>query len=235
MIVSCQMFANSTGCSGHFPSALMHLRTASLSSRSMATSCMADTCMFFYSQWFKMRIEKQFPLRLHLFRKRTQNPTSSFLIKYVNIFFRKNRVCLISDRGAGLLSAIEKWCDCGYFQALKSLCQHAIATSINCRRDYKNLVDLVYFLNSVCKFYGMEFPAIGSETEWHGNQTWPTILPNPQVRRNKFGRPNSTRIHNAMDVPQRERTGQPKLCGHCRHVGHTIKNCPSLTQYSDHR
>ncbi|KAL4309527.1 hypothetical protein GQ457_01G056250 [Hibiscus cannabinus] len=74
----------------------------------------------------------------------------------------------------------EKWCDCGYFQALKSPCQHAIAACNNCRRDYKSLVDPVYFLHSVCKVYEMEFPAIGSETEWHSNQTWPTILPDPK-------------------------------------------------------
>ncbi|KAL4308038.1 hypothetical protein GQ457_01G014520 [Hibiscus cannabinus] len=96
----------------------------------------------------------------------------------------------------------EKWCDCGYFQALKSPCQHAIATCSNCRRDYKNLVDLVYFLNSVCKVYEIEFPAIGSETEWYGNLTWPNILPDPQVPKNKSDRPNSTRIHNTMDMPQ---------------------------------
>ncbi|KAL4379622.1 hypothetical protein GQ457_02G020310 [Hibiscus cannabinus] len=125
----------------------------------------------------------------------------------------------------------EKWCDCGYFQALKSPCQHAIAAYNNCRRDYKSLVDLVYFLHSVCKVYEMEFPAIGSETEWHSNQTWPTILPDPQVHRDKSGRPNSTRIHNAMDMPQRERTGQPKFCGHCRRPGHTIRKCPSRTQH----
>ncbi|KAL4360827.1 hypothetical protein GQ457_04G010350 [Hibiscus cannabinus] len=127
----------------------------------------------------------------------------------------------------------EKWCDCGYFQALKSPCQHAIATCNNCRRDYKSLVDHVYFLHSVCKVYEMEFPAIGSETEWHSNQTWPTILPDPQVRRDKSGRPNSTRIHNAMDMPQRERTGQPKFCGHCRRPDHTIRKCPSCTQHHD--
>ncbi|KAL4297555.1 hypothetical protein GQ457_12G018410 [Hibiscus cannabinus] len=74
----------------------------------------------------------------------------------------------------------EKWCDCGYFQAFKSPCHHAIAACNNCRRDYKNLVDPVYFLHSVCKVYEMEFPAIGSETECHGNQTWPTILPDPK-------------------------------------------------------
>ncbi|KAL4347549.1 hypothetical protein GQ457_17G024230 [Hibiscus cannabinus] len=125
----------------------------------------------------------------------------------------------------------EKWCDCGYFQALKSPCQHAIAACNNCRRDYKSLVDPVYFLHSVCKIYEMEFPAIGSETEWHSNQTWPTILPDPQVRRDKSGRPNSTRIHNAMDMPQRERTGQPKFCGHYRRPGHTIRKCHSRTQH----
>ncbi|KAK8515072.1 hypothetical protein V6N12_001233 [Hibiscus sabdariffa] len=129
----------------------------------------------------------------------------------------------------------EKWCDCGYFQALKSPCQHAIAACNNCRRDYKNLVDPVYFLHSVCKVYEMEFPAIGSETEWHGNQTWPTILPDPHLPRDKSRRPNSTRIHNAMDMPQRERTRQPKLCGHCRRPGHTITKCPSRTQHPDDR
>ncbi|KAL4285435.1 hypothetical protein GQ457_16G014200 [Hibiscus cannabinus] len=67
---------------------------------------------------------------------------------------------------------------------------------------YKNLVDPIYFLHLVCKVYEMEFPAIGSEIEWHGNQTWSTILHDPKVRRNKSGRPNSTRIHNAMDMPQ---------------------------------
>ncbi|KAL4295597.1 hypothetical protein GQ457_12G030580 [Hibiscus cannabinus] len=88
----------------------------------------------------------------------------------------------------------------------KPLSRHAIATCINCRRDYENLVDHVYFLYSICKVYEMEFPTIGSETECYGNQTWPTILPDPQVRRNKSGRPTSTRIHNAMDMHQRERT-----------------------------
>ncbi|KAL4279851.1 hypothetical protein GQ457_03G014640 [Hibiscus cannabinus] len=95
----------------------------------------------------------------------------------------------------------EKWCDCGYFQALKSPCQHAIAACSNSRRDYKNLVDLVYIIHSVCKVYEMEFPTIGSETKWHGNQIWPTILPDPQICRNKSVRPTSTRIHNAMDMP----------------------------------
>ncbi|KAL4348875.1 hypothetical protein GQ457_17G014360 [Hibiscus cannabinus] len=38
----------------------------------------ADTSKFFSSQWFKMEIGKQFPLRLHLFRERTQTPASSF-------------------------------------------------------------------------------------------------------------------------------------------------------------
>ncbi|KAL4347355.1 hypothetical protein GQ457_17G002700 [Hibiscus cannabinus] len=125
----------------------------------------------------------------------------------------------------------EKWCDCGYFQALKSPCQHAIAACNNCRRDYNSLVDPFYFLHSVCKVYEMEFPAISSKTEWHSNQTWPIILPDPQVRRDKSGRPNSTRIHNAMEMPQRERTGQPKFCGHCRRPGHTIRKCPSCTQH----
>ncbi|KAL4279150.1 hypothetical protein GQ457_03G014610 [Hibiscus cannabinus] len=114
----------------------------------------------------------------------------------------------------------------------KPLSPHANAACNNSRRDYKNLVNHVYFLHSVCKVYEMEFPAIGKETEWHGNQIWPIILPDPQIHRTKSGRLTSTRIHNAMDMPQRERTCQPKLCGR---VGHIITNCPSRTQHSTHR
>ncbi|KAK8565106.1 hypothetical protein V6N12_058681 [Hibiscus sabdariffa] len=87
----------------------------------------------------------------------------------------------------------EKWCDCGYFQALKSPCQHAIAACSNSRRDYKNLVDPVYFLHSVCKVYEMEFPAIGKKSfcarlnpapcRWRGRQQLhpPTPYTTPHV------------------------------------------------------
>ncbi|KAE8653968.1 Remorin family protein isoform 3 [Hibiscus syriacus] len=45
----------------------------------------------------------------------------------------------------------ERWCDCGFFQALKYTCSHVIAACSHSHLDYKNYVDLVYQLSQVFK------------------------------------------------------------------------------------
>ena len=50
----------------------------------------------------------------------------------------------------------------------------------------------------------------------------PTIIPDPNMRRAKEGRPKATRIRGSMDQSQEN---QPKRCGLCRQPGHTRRNC----------
>ncbi|KAE8656976.1 hypothetical protein F3Y22_tig00116997pilonHSYRG00720 [Hibiscus syriacus] len=45
----------------------------------------------------------------------------------------------------------ERWCDCGFFQALKYPCSHVIAACSHSHLDYKNYVDPVYQLSQVFK------------------------------------------------------------------------------------
>ncbi|KAL4271744.1 hypothetical protein GQ457_13G003030 [Hibiscus cannabinus] len=230
---------------GHMTTNLAEAINSSLKGiRNLPISAIVKATYFRLGKLFATLGKESFTLKDvgHIFHPRIQNEIQAIVVKsnglYVLPMSRSDTIFRVSEIPRPLqgydptsyrVNLEDKWCDCGYFQALKSPCQ--LAACSNSRRDYKNLVDPVYFLHSVCKVYEMEFPAIGSETEWHGNQTWPTILPDPEIRRNKSGRPTSTRIHNAMDMPQRERTGQPKLCGHCRRAGHIITNCPSRRQH----
>ncbi|KAE8715654.1 hypothetical protein F3Y22_tig00110162pilonHSYRG00103 [Hibiscus syriacus] len=83
----------------------------------------------------------------------------------------------------------ERWCDCGFFQALKYPCSHVIAACSHSHLDYKNYVDPVYQLSQVFKVYEFEFPPIGNERDPNEIQTWLTIVPDPLLLRDS-GRPN---------------------------------------------
>ncbi|XP_015969289.1 uncharacterized protein LOC107492745 [Arachis duranensis] len=50
----------------------------------------------------------------------------------------------------------------------------------------------------------------------------PTIIPDPNMRRAKEGRPRATRIRGSMD---QSLENQPKRCGLCHQAGHTRRNC----------
>ncbi|XP_016186343.1 uncharacterized protein LOC107628052 [Arachis ipaensis] len=51
----------------------------------------------------------------------------------------------------------------------------------------------------------------------------PTIVPDPNMRHAREGRPRSTRIRNTMNEAD---TSRPKRCGLCRQTGHTRMTCP---------
>ena len=124
-----------------------------------------------------------------------------------------------------------RWCDCGYFQALHYPCQHVLAACAYARLDWASLVDDVYRIQTVFNVYRMEFAAIGNEDYWPP-YSGPRIRPNPELRRATEGRPVSTRIRNEMDAIE---PGQPKRCGLCRQEGHTRRRCPTLHASSSNR
>ncbi|XP_020996310.2 uncharacterized protein LOC110280108 [Arachis duranensis] len=53
----------------------------------------------------------------------------------------------------------------------------------------------------------------------------PTVIPDPNKRRAREGRPRSTRIRTNMDEADPNR---PKRCGLCRQPGHTRRSCPQV-------
>ena len=132
-----------------------------------------------------------------------------------------------SQRSYRVLLA-ERWCDCGYFQALHYPCRHVLAACTYAQLDWTNYVDDVYRIQTVFNVYRMEFASITNEDDWP-SYNGPRIRPNPELRRATEGRPISTRIRNEMDAVE---PGPPKCCGLCRQEGHTRRRCPTLQSSS---
>ncbi|XP_029146844.1 uncharacterized protein [Arachis hypogaea] len=112
--------------------------------------------------------------------------------------------------------------DCGYFQALHYPCCHAIACCAQSRLDWTTYVDEVSSMSEVFKVYQMSFAPCIPEGLWPPYDG-STIIPDPNMRRAREGRPRSTHIRNNMDEAD---TSLPKRCGLCRQPGHTRRGCP---------
>ncbi|KAF1897740.1 hypothetical protein Lal_00032498 [Lupinus albus] len=114
------------------------------------------------------------------------------------------------------------WCECGEFQSLRLPCSHVIATCSSMNLDYRQFISPIYRLDNLLKAYGREFEPIGNE-EYRPHYSGPMFIPNPLMRRNRTGRPKTSRIHNEMDDCATEKN---KKCGLCRTEGHNRKTCP---------
>ncbi|XP_057756302.1 uncharacterized protein LOC130975534 [Arachis stenosperma] len=123
--------------------------------------------------------------------------------------------------GSYRVSLKDHTCDCGYFQALHYPCCHAIACCAHSRLNWAAYVHEVYRMSEVFKVYSNGFVPPIPEGLWPP-YAGPTIIPDPNMRRAREGRPKATRIRGPMD---RSAENQPKRCGLCRQPGHTRRNC----------
>ncbi|RYQ90338.1 hypothetical protein Ahy_B09g096475 isoform C [Arachis hypogaea] len=126
--------------------------------------------------------------------------------------------------GTYRVSLASQTCDCGYFQALHFPCQHALACCAYARVSWSSYVHSVYQITSVFNVYWMGFTPPILEGFWPPYDG-PTVIPDPNRRRAREGRPRSTRIRTNMDEADPNR---PKRCGLCRQPGHTRRCCPQV-------
>ncbi|XP_057756179.1 uncharacterized protein LOC130975393 [Arachis stenosperma] len=126
--------------------------------------------------------------------------------------------------GSYKVSLASQTCDCGYFQALHFPCPHALACCAYSRLTWEPYVHQVYRLSSVFSVYRMGFTPPIPEGFWPPYDR-PTVIPDPNKRRAREGRPRSTRIRTNMDEADPNR---PKRCGLCRQPGHTSRSCLQL-------
>ncbi|XP_057750948.1 uncharacterized protein LOC130969306 [Arachis stenosperma] len=126
--------------------------------------------------------------------------------------------------GTYRVSLASRTCDCGYFQALHFPCQHALACCAYSRVTWTSYVHSVYQISSVFDVYRMGFTPPIPEGFWPPYDG-PTVIPDPDKRRAREGRPRSTRIRTNMDEADPNR---PKRCGLCRQPGHTRRSCPQV-------
>ncbi|XP_016199348.1 uncharacterized protein LOC107640335 [Arachis ipaensis] len=126
--------------------------------------------------------------------------------------------------GTYRVSLASRTCDCGYFQALHFPCQHALACCAYARVSWSFYVHSVYQITSVFNVYRMGFTPLIPEGFWPPYDG-PTVIPDPNRRRAREGRPRSTRIRTNMDEADPNR---PKRCGLCRQPEHTRRSCPQV-------
>ncbi|XP_052109326.1 uncharacterized protein LOC107462318 [Arachis duranensis] len=132
--------------------------------------------------------------------------------------------------GTYRVSLASRTCDCGYFQALHFPCQHALACCAYSRVTWTSYVHSVYQISSVFSVYRMRFTPPIPEGFWPPYDG-PTVIPDPDKRRAREGRPRSIRIRTNMDEADPNR---PKRCGLCRQPGHTRRSCPQVGGSSQH-
>ncbi|XP_057756239.1 uncharacterized protein LOC130975459 [Arachis stenosperma] len=128
--------------------------------------------------------------------------------------------------GSYRVSLKDHRCDCGHFQALHYPCCHAIACCAYSRLNWASYVHEVYRMSEVFNVYNQGFLPPIPEGLWPP-YAGPTIIPDPNIRRAKEGRPKATRIRGSMDQSQEN---QPKRCGLCHQPGHTRRNCHQRRQ-----
>ncbi|XP_025617129.1 uncharacterized protein [Arachis hypogaea] len=95
--------------------------------------------------------------------------------------------------GTYRVSLGSKTCDCGYFQALHFPCPHTLACCAYSRLTWQPYVHQVYRLSSVFGVYQMGFTPLIPEGFWPP-YAGPTVIPDPNMRRAREGRPRSTRF-----------------------------------------
>ena len=81
-----------------------------------------------------------------------------------------------------------------------------------------------------CATWSSEFSPISHEAYWPHGSSNVELLPNSDLKRDKKGRPRSTRLRNGMDIKEGKKTN---LCGICREPGHNRARCPSKPRRLD--
>ncbi|CAK8563957.1 unnamed protein product [Lathyrus sativus] len=130
-----------------------------------------------------------------------------------------------NDRPLGTFSIDLKrgWCDCWRFQAFHLPCSHVIATCASIRQDHNMHIPEVFKVLSVFKVYSESFLGLPHQQNWPIYEGF-TLCHDETMRRNKEGRPNSTRITIEMDDFEKEK----RRCGICREIGHMRRKCPNV-------
>ena len=158
--------------------------------------------------------------------------TSKSATHQVSIFYYNNNTFSVKETinhgegkplGRYKVNLMEGWCDCGKFQAYRVPCSHVIAAcSVVCQDAFLLLSD-VYKVANLFGVYSTSFPVLPYDEYWptyEGDQ----IFHNPVMRRNKKGRPVSTRITTEMDAYDK----LERKCTLCRLPGHNRTRCPNV-------
>ncbi|XP_012458292.1 uncharacterized protein LOC105779086 [Gossypium raimondii] len=107
-------------------------------------------------------------------------------------------------------------CDCRRVQTFHYLCAHFVALCAKVLLNVEQFIDNVYTLERMLPVWENKFPVLPDLSTWEVPPTNFEIVLDKGLRRNPKGRPQSSRIHNEMDIREKS---DGKRCGLCRLVG----------------
>ncbi|PPD99558.1 hypothetical protein GOBAR_DD03422 [Gossypium barbadense] len=118
-------------------------------------------------------------------------------------------------------------CDCMRFQTLHFPCAHVVAACAKVGLNVEQFIDEVYTIERTLRVWENEFPVLLDLSTWEVPPMTFELVLDKRLRRNLKGRPQSSRIHNEMDIREKS---DGNLCGVCRLAGHNRSKC-SLRNY----
>ena len=113
--------------------------------------------------------------------------------------------------------------NCGEFQVKKFPCAHAFAAYAEVSLNPCQVVDRIFWLDTIMNIYNNGFHPIGDAVHWPSLLGQRVVL-NPSMIC-ASSRPKSTCIRKEMDWG--EGREEPLQCGLCRQSGHNRGTCPS--------
>ncbi|GKD60805.1 DNA-binding WRKY transcription factor [Tanacetum coccineum] len=133
---------------------------------------------------------------------------------------------VITHRGRNVqvVNLEKETCTRGKWEAYKYPCSHVLSACANLSLNSWQYVHKCYSIREYCATWASEFFPLPHEAYWPQPSFVGELLPNSNLKRVKAGHPRSTRIHNGMDIKEREKNN---LCGICKKSGHNRKKCPS--------
>ncbi|KAI3796028.1 hypothetical protein L1987_38689 [Smallanthus sonchifolius] len=124
----------------------------------------------------------------------------------------------------------QKTCTCGKWEIFKYPCSHVLSACAKLSLNTWQYVHKCYSIVEYCATWSSEFSPLPHEAYWPNSSSIRELVPNSDLKRDKKGRPRSTRLRNGMDIKERKKTNQ---CGICKEHGHNRASCPSKPRRMD--
>nr|XP_043625642.1 uncharacterized protein LOC122597073 [Erigeron canadensis] len=114
-------------------------------------------------------------------------------------------------------------CTCGKWDIYKYPCSHVLSACAKLLLNPWQYVHECYSIINYCATWSSEFSPIPHEAYWPQAPNI-ALLSNSELKRDKRGRPRSTRLRNGMDIKEGKKSTN---CGICGERGHNRATCKS--------
>ncbi|XP_021837083.1 uncharacterized protein [Spinacia oleracea] len=119
---------------------------------------------------------------------------------------------------------VQKTCTCEKLVIYKLPCSHVLAVCRDRNLSYASFIDSYFSTREYRRTYIKSFKPLADDAYW-SPVVGPRIIADKSKKRDKVGRPVSTRINNEMD--EGARTKNKTAYSICRQIGHNARTCPS--------